>query len=115
MSRRDGGPVSQSPRELRLVVQRDEERSEVLWRVDEQDRGLVGEGVDGHVAQERLVVAGREAGVILGVRVDRSRVQPREGLGGRRTAWTGAGDRVTLKAWYRSRDLNPDEVALNGV
>jgi hypothetical protein len=41
--------------------------------------------------------------------------QPREGLGGRRTAWAGAGDRVTLKAWYRSRDLNPDEVALNGV
>jgi len=37
------------------------------------------------------------------------------GLGGRRTAWTGAGDRDTLIAWYRSRDLNPDEVALNGV
>jgi len=41
--------------------------------------------------------------------------QPREWLGGRRTARTGAGDRVTLVAWYRSRDLNPDEVALNGV
>ena len=24
-------------------------------------------------------------------------------------------DRFTLKTWYRSRDLNPDEVALNGV
>ena len=41
--------------------------------------------------------------------------KPWEGLGGRRTGRTGAGDRVTLKVWYRSRDLNPDEVALNGV
>src|SRR5664280_2669761 len=89
---RDNGPPEVDGSSARLAVKWDEERPEVpvLRSVDQQDGGLVGDGLDRKVADKRRVVTGRDRRVVRGVGMDRSGVGARIELIGAPSTGTDA-------------------------